>query len=278
VAGEQTSQTTTADGQATGQSSSAQSQGQPATAASQTANGSSATTQNSQPSASQAASQTTTTRPDWLPESHWDATANSIKPEFGAHYKELAGFKASEDSRRLTLPQKPEEYDFALPKDFKPPEGIEFKLDPNDPLASEARKFAIEAGLSKEQFSKLLAIHAAGQIGSAQAIDNAKRAEVEKLGVNGPARKTAVDTFIASVPGVSADEAKAFSQFMFTASQVQVIEKVMAHMRSQGVAPMRPNPDAPTKPTVSDAEWNSWSYARQKEYAAAHPQPNGSAA
>jgi hypothetical protein len=241
----------------------------PPAAASPPANGSPNTTPKSDPPSP---STPKVDRPDWLPESHWDATANTIKPEFGAHYKELAGFKASEDSRRLTLPQKPEEYDFALPKDFKPPEGIEFQLNPQDPLAAEARKFAIEAGLSKEQFSKLLAIHAAGQIGSVQAINNAKAAEVQKLGVNGPARKTAVDTFIASVPGVSADDAKAFSNFMFTAAQVQVMEKIMAHMRSQGVAPMRPNPDAPAPRTISDAEWDKMSYAARKDYAAQQDQ------
>lgn len=215
---------------------------------------------------------------EWQRPSYYPETVKSAA-DAEKYVKELAGFHASELSRRLTLPQKPEDYDFALPKDFKAPEGVEFQLNPNDPLAGEARKFAIEAGLSKEQFSKLLAIHAAGQIGSVQAINSAKQAEVEKLGVNGPARKTAVDNFIASVPGVSTDEAKQFSQFMFTASQVQVLEKVMAHMRSQGIAPMRPNPDAPAPRTISDAEWDKMSYAARKEYAAAHsPQANGSAA
>lgn len=143
-------------------------------------------------------------------------------------------FRAQEDSRRLTLPQKPEDFDFVLSKNFKPPEGIEFKLNPDDPLAAQARAFALKHGMSKEGFSELLDLYAAGQIGNEQGIANAKKAEVDKLGVNGVARKTAVDTFIASVPGVSEDMAKAFSRFTFTAAQVEVMEKVMAHMRSQG--------------------------------------------
>jgi hypothetical protein len=272
VADGQTSQATTANAQATGQSSSAQSTSQQDSGTSQTANGSSATTQSSQASGSQASGQTKAERPDYVPETHWDATSNAVKPEFGAYVKELVGFKATEDSRRLTLPQKVEEYDFALPKDFKPPEGIEFKLNPDDPLAGQARAFALKHGLSKEGFSELLALHAAGKIGSEQSIGAAKAAEVQKLGVNGPARKTAVDTFIASVPGVSADDAKTFSQFMFSATQVTVLEKVMAHMRSQGVGSFRPNPDAPQPSTISDADWNKMSYAAQKEYSAQHDQ------
>lgn len=146
----------------------------------------------------------------------------------------MTAFKAADDSRRLTLPQRPEDYKLELSKNFKPPQGIEFVPDDKDPILPQAREFAKKHGLSQEAFSELVDLHAAGQIGSKQGIENAKAAEVQRLGANGTARMTAINTFVAAIPHVSEAEAKVFESFMLSADQAVVMEKIMAHFRNQG--------------------------------------------
>jgi hypothetical protein len=105
-------------------------------------------------------------------------------------------FKAAEDSRKLSLPQKPEDYKVGLPKGFKAPEGMTFEFNEADPLLTEARTWAQKNGLSQEAFEEGLALIAARDIGTAQGINEAKGAQIKDLGVNGPARVAAVTTWM----------------------------------------------------------------------------------
>lgn len=184
------------------------------------------------PSGQSAAPANAPQRPEWVGEPYWDAEKATIKPEFGQHYRDLTAFKAAEDSRKLTLPTKPEEYRLELPKDFKPPQGVEFKFDEKDPLLPQAREFALKNGWTQDQFSGAMGLHAAAKIAEKQNIEQAKTAEVQKLGVNGPARKTLVDTWLKAQLG---DELGGhFSQFMLTANQVIGVEELMKKFRTQG--------------------------------------------
>lgn len=170
-------------------------------------------------------------RPDGLPDRYWDAATGIKVADFVKDHNELAAFKAQEDSRKLTLPQRPEDYTLGLPKEFKAPDGIEYVPNPNDPLLPQARAFAQKYGLSVDAFHELMGLHAAGQIGTQQSIAAAKQAEVDKLGATGTARKTAVDTWLASI---DPQLGKHFSGFIFTAPQVQFVEKLMERFRTQG--------------------------------------------
>src|SRR6516164_9790986 len=134
-------------------------------------------------------------RPDWLPQTFADPTA------FRASYDELAAFKASQDVRRSTLPPSPNDYKAELPADFKIPDGIKYEFNNADPLLAQAQAVAHEAGLSQDQFSKLLAIYAGGQVASQQQIATARNAEVAKLGAAGPARIDALTTFFRAYLG-----------------------------------------------------------------------------
>jgi hypothetical protein len=262
VADDQTAQQT-ATGQ-NGQSSSSQSSQQTSQGGSQQGNTSQGTTQNSgQQNQSQAA--TKPSRPDWLPESHWDAE-KGIKPEFGQHFRDLTAFKAAEDSRKLTLPQKPEDYKPTNTKDFKAPQGVEFVPNENDPLLPQARAFAAKHGLSQDAFSELMDLHAAGQISNKQMIENAKAAEVQKLGVNGVARKTAVDTWL--IANLGEDLGKEMSRFTFTAKQIEAFETLMARARTQGAHNFthehrEPPPD---QGKVTDDQWKTMSPAQRLDY------------
>ena len=102
---------------------------------------------------------------------------------------------AAERVRKLTLPQKPEDLPLELPKDFTVPQGIEFKLDPNNPMIAQAKAFALKHGLSVEGCKELLALSGASAVAAAQQRKSFVDGEVAKLGVNGTPRVTAITDF-----------------------------------------------------------------------------------
>ena len=167
-------------------------------------------------------------RPDYVPEAYWDGEKNAPKEIFGQWVKDHVAFKAAEDSRKLTLPAKPEDYKLALPKDFQPPAGVEFKLDENDPLFAQARTWAKENGLSQAAFEKGIGMIAARDVATQQMLTEARNGEIAKLGANGTARVTALNTFL------DAKGYGALKSMMVTAEIVQQMEKWMAETSSGG--------------------------------------------
>jgi hypothetical protein len=141
--------------------------------------------------------------------------------------------------RRATLPPSPNDYKAELPTDFKIPEGVKFEFNQADPLLAQAQAVAHEAGLSQEQFSKLLSIYAGGQVSSQQQINTARNAEIQKLGAAGPSRIDALTTFFRSYLGET--DGNAVMARAFTAADVQRLEKLVGKITSQGGAPFRGN-------------------------------------
>ena len=176
-----------------------------------------------------------------MPESFADPAA------FRASYDELAAFRAADTVRRSTLPPSPNDYKAELPADFKIPDGIKYEFNAADPLLAQAQAVAHEAGLSQEQFSKLLGLYAGGQVSSQQQIATARNAEVQKLGATGPARIDALTTFFRAYLGEA--DGNAMMARAFTAADVQRLEKLVSKVTGQGGAPFRgsgreaPQPD-----------------------------------
>lgn len=182
-------------------------------------------------------------RPDYIPETHWDAEKNAPKPEFGQFVKDHVAFKAADDSRKLTLPKTPDDFKLALPKDFKPPEGIEFKLDETDPLFAQARTWAHKNGLSQNEFETGIGMIAASKVADQQMIQTARNAEIAKLGVNGTARVTALNTWL---------DAKGYAPLkgmLVTAEIVSTFEKLMKDAQGGSTFSQshRESPDEPGK-------------------------------
>jgi hypothetical protein len=90
--------------------------------------------------------------------------------------------------RELSRPQKADDYKIALPKDFKAPAGVEFKLDASDPAFGNLKNVALKHGLSQQAVDELIGVYAGREVGTQAAIDAARAAEVAKLGASGPAR------------------------------------------------------------------------------------------
>jgi hypothetical protein len=155
--------------------------------------------------------------------------------------------------RRSTLPPSPNDYKAELPADFKIPDGIKYEFNNADPLLAQAQKVAHEAGLSQEQFSKLLALYAGGQVSSQQQIQTARNAEVAKLGATGPSRIDALTTFFRAYLGEA--DGNAVMARAFTAADVQRLEKLVGKITTQGGASFRGNGrEPPSEPGRLSAE------------------------
>lgn len=188
--------------------------------------------------------------------------------KFAEHLNAQTARIAADESRKLSLPATPEAYKTELPADFKAPAGIEFKFNDADPALAEARKLAHELGIPQDGFSKLLGVYAAAQVNTEAEIQTAKAAEVGKLGPTGPARVGAITTFLKATLG-DADGAQVASR-MFTASDVQIMEKLVAKFASQGTASFSQQHRDHSVGKVDQATYDGMSYSQKKEYAAKH--------
>jgi hypothetical protein len=180
-----------------------------------------------------------------------------------------------EASRKATMPEKPELYSLPDAAMLKLPEGVEFAWNTADPVLGPtiglAKQFAHEAGLSNDQFARMMSLYASTVVNEQQMIARASAAEVSRLGAMGPARVDSVKTFLHGVLGHGL--ASELTRNLHTAKQVSAYEALMQRFSSQGVTG-RPggNRDAeglgPNK--VDQATYDSWSYAQRKEYAENH--------
>jgi hypothetical protein len=209
-------------------------------------------------------------RPDWAPESYWDASKNEFKgADLRKDFDALTAFKAAEDSRRLTLPQKPEDFKLELPKSFQLPQGVDFKLDDKNPLWAQARTWAQKAGLSQDQFAEGIALIAGDRIGTQASIKAAYDGEIAKLGPNGPTRVDAVTTWMTAVGGEQHGKALAnILKMAPVASTIMALEAVMQKMQTQGAAPFNGNGREPPEPEgrLSPEQVSKLSAAEKLDY------------
>jgi hypothetical protein len=178
--------------------------------------------------------------------------------------------KAAEDSRKLTLPQKPDEYRLELPQDLILPDGIKFEFKPDDPflgpVIAKAREHALEQGWDQAQFSKMLGLYASSQIHQQTMLRDAGAAEVKKLGDAGPARIDALYTWIDATQ--SPDIAANMKLLLVNERIVVGFENIMHRQANQGGGNYsHRGRDGETAERVSDAQWDKMTYTEKKEYA-----------
>jgi hypothetical protein len=182
--------------------------------------------------------------------------------------KDLLGFKAAQDSKRLTAPQKPEDFKLELPADLKMPQGVEFRIDPSNPAIEPARAFALRNNLSQQQFSEMLGVYAATQASEMVAFNAAKAAEVAKLGDAANARVDAVTGWLKAMGGNHFGALARVLSLAPVAETVVGLEHLMHKYVSQGGGSFNGahrEPNVPGK--VSDEVYNSMSYAQKLDYA-----------
>lgn len=213
-----------------------------------------------------------TTRPEGIPDSYWDAEKNSLKVDPVAlandlkERDELKTFKAAEDVKAASRPQKADDYKLELPTDFKPPAGVEYKLDAANPALGQLRAVAHKYGMTQDAVSELLGVYAGNEVGTQQSIATAKAAEIAKLGATAPAR---VDNVINWFTGMdsSADkgDAKALAGMLVTARQVEAFERIINKVTTQGTAGFSQSHRAPPDQGIPGFEKMSFEQKRQAQ-------------
>jgi uncharacterized protein YidB (DUF937 family) len=154
-----------------------------------------------------------------------------------------------------------------LPKDFQVPQGLEYKIDPNNPIWAQAKEFAHKAGLSADQFKQMAGLYAGAQISNEQMLKGARDAEVGKLGPAGPARVTAVQSFLEAQLG--SEHGKFMGNMLVTAQHVEGFEKLMAAFRTQGAGSFSQSGRSPNEAArLSPEQYGKLTYSEQKAYAA----------
>jgi hypothetical protein len=208
------------------------------------------------------------TRPEWLPEDHWDSQANTIKPEFGQHFNELSTFHKTETERQAALKaRKPEDikFEIKLPETVKVPDGMDLKIDEKDPRVPVIREMAIKRGWDQDTVNELIAFDAQQQIEMHNAEKARIAAEDQKLGANAKARKDAVGNWLKGMRDrneLTADEYGAVQVYAIDAAAVSALEKIMG--KAAGSVPNRqePPPQRPAEKTIAQRLYPSLPSAR----------------
>jgi hypothetical protein len=89
--------------------------------------------------------------------------------------KGLMTEKAARDLRATQVPATAESYVAALPKNFKLPDGMTWQFNDADPALADIRALAKKSGWSQDDFSSVLAVHAAREIASENLMRTANR-------------------------------------------------------------------------------------------------------
>jgi hypothetical protein len=198
------------------------------TTGSQAGTGQQAQNNGQQAQQAQQSQQSQWARPSWAPE--------SVKDQAGLDTwaNEMVARAAADEVRRNTLPKSADEYKIELPKDFKPPEGIQFTFDQNDPVLKQARELAHTAGWDQDTFAKALGLYAGSRVTELQQVKQAREAELGKLGPTAPARVDSVVTWAKAKLGE--ELGGAFASMLVTAKHVEMAEKLVTMFASQGSA------------------------------------------
>lgn len=198
-------------------------------------------------------------RPEWLPEAHWDPEGKSIKLDtFGQHYAEVANFHKTESEKAAALKaRKPEDIKFEvkLPDTVKVPDGMKVEIDPKDPRIPILRQLAVEHGLDQPVVDKLVALDAQMKIEAHGAEVTRVAAEKAKLGEKAADRIAAVTNWAKGLRDkaeLTADEFEEIRMTATSAAGVSALEKLIA--KSNGSVPGVTETRTPNPPPKSHAD------------------------
>jgi hypothetical protein len=203
---------------------------------------------------------TTASKPDWLPDDEfWDVDKGEVKgTDLGKRYNEMATRIAADDVRRGALPQNADAYKLELPADFKPPAGVDFKLDTANPALGQLRAVAHKHGLTQDAVNELIGVYAGNEVGTQARVAAARTAEVGKLGATGPARVDAVTRFL------DASGLGALKSGLITAAHVEAWEGHITKLTSQGSASFSSAHRVPPESAAKIPGYENMSFAEKR--------------
>jgi hypothetical protein len=186
-----------------------------------------------------------------------DFTEKQITDSLAAH--------AEQSVRKQSLPPSPDKYEIKLPADFKPPEGVKFEFDMNDPGLARFQQLAHARGMDQETFSDALGIYAANKISEQQQLGPARAAEMSKLGSAGENRIGAIETWLKARVGTKADLMVAQLRAYPVASMVEAFEGLMQQFSNQGGADFdQRGRSEQEQPTGKIAGYENMSFAQKR--------------
>jgi hypothetical protein len=186
----------------------------------------------------------------------------------------LISTKAQADLRATQIPTNPESYQAKLPDGFKLPDGVDgFTFNEADPALRDMRAWAHGKGIDQQTFSEMLGFYASTEAQKEAAFLAAQLREVEKLGVMGTTRVTAIEQWLRGTLGD--DLGSAPRGMIVTEKIVRGLEALASKFTTQGAAPFSqshrtPEPAPPGR--VSDEEYSRMTSAERWEYARSFPQ------
>lgn len=154
---------------------------------------------------------------------------------FRERFDELAAFEATTNEARSELPAKPEDYAFDIPDDFELPEGIELKIDPEDPDLPVLRSWAHENAVPQKAMNELAKIFAGRELRAQTGAMEEFNKEFAALGKDAQSR---IDTIKRSLTArLPADQADALMGATFTAPAVKALEKLLSGPGGRATTP-----------------------------------------
>jgi hypothetical protein len=183
-----------------------------------------------------------------------------------AEIRSMLAEKAERDLARTQIPADAKGYELKLPEGAKLPGDMQIKFgtDPESlAMIDAAKAWAHKKGLSQAEFSDLLAIQAHTVAAKELKIATYAKAEVDKLGANGPQRIDALTVWIRGLVGDT--DAKPIISTMATAAHVRFYEQLFNKVTGTGSFRQTGRDVEPRG--VDEATYNSWSYGEKKAYA-----------
>jgi hypothetical protein len=185
-----------------------------------------------------------------------------------AEVRDMLADKAARDLARTQIPAEPKLYKLDLPEGAKLPGDAKVTFgNDSESLAmiEAAQQWAHKKGLSQGEFSELLSIHTHSIAAQELKIQTCARAEIDKLGANGPQRIDAMTQWIVSVMGTN--DARPIVASMATAAHVNFYEKLFGKIVNGGSGSFRQTGREVESKGVDDATYNAMSYSEKKAYA-----------
>lgn len=206
-------------------------------------------------------------RPEWLGKSfdgYWSDDKGFDGAKFDTEFTALNTLKAEAEKRAAGVPEKPEDYEVALPADFALPEGVDPKsvtFNADDPIIKELlpdiRATAKALGLDKDGFKQLVGLKMRLDLAETAMMRKAAVEQKTLLGTKAEARVTALTTFLTSKLG--AEHANVLLPMMFTAKQIEAFEKLQLLASGSGAKPNGGGRETHQPEGMTESQWDALS-------------------
>jgi len=150
----------------------------------------------------------------------------------------------------------PEEYQLTELKDELKERGL--SIDSEDPAFLKAKEYAKQMNMNQEGFSQLLNLYGETMAAEAMALEDLKKAEMQKLGTSADSRLQNLDSW--ATANLDPEMVDAFRSLAVSADSVGMLEKMVAMTRNSPINPV----DAAPASGASKGELDELMFAKDE--------------